>query len=152
MTEWGKGWPKSKDVVIDDLGVAWPELKTPKTEAEFKAYHLIIPMVDGTVRYVDDAIIVGDLAIHKGTGWRITHIPTMSKFDRAVPPGLHTKRALINWCIKVQGYFLEDWSRLRNLTPDNYRTTDDNDEITDEEMNDVKERIKDWCLSVKVEE
>lgn len=97
-----------------------------------------------------EATIIGTLGIHKDIGadegsWRITHVPTTAKFDRALPSNIqYSKDELMIWCAKVQSRLFDDWKLLNALTPTNYET----DEGTPEDV--AKDNILEWCKSVKV--
>jgi len=85
--------------------------------------------------------IVGDLAVHRsmdGWRWSITHVPTLTSFNRAIP-GEGNKQQLVRWCEFVQSDKKELWDALRTLTPENYIG-----------MIDVKDQMIKWCRSVKV--
>lgn len=93
---------------------------------------------------------VGDLAVHKeanATDYRITHLPTTAKFDRALPdkqPGQrYSKQQLIEWCERVQEENLDDWALLRKLTRQTF--DDSSDEIIE-----AKDRLILWCQSVMI--
>lgn len=89
------------------------------------------------------AIVVGDLAVHCGheVNWFVTHLPTMTKFDKALPSGSRDEKDLIAWCDKVQKEYLANWEYLAGLTKDNYSNI-----IHD----DVVLVIRDWCKSVPI--
>src|SRR4051812_36927688 len=94
------------------------------------------------------ATIVGDLAVHpaiKGPGFAVTHMPTSAHMTKALPwtpPTGFTKEQLIIWAEKVQDNLREDWIILASLTPKNY-------DVQSDEILDCKERLLNWCRSVK---
>lgn len=149
---WGKEWAK----VTNNLKGDWPEdwakplidiIPDYYNNAAVPNQTLILERKDGTPISVA-ATIVGDLAIHdaiEGWGFRVTHVPTLTEFDKAVPkyniPNIHdAKKALIEWCKKVQSAHSEDWAELRALTPD----------FEDDKLYESRLGIRDWCLSVEV--
>lgn len=93
-----------------------------------------------------EIFIVGQLAVkEKGWGWTVIHLPTMSSIAKAIPPGNHTKAALISWCRKVQEVCAAEWEVMNKLTPETYA------EVS-KEIDEVKDKLLDYCLSIKVEE
>lgn len=91
-----------------------------------------------------EATIVGDLAVHKpiqpDNNWRITHIPTNAKFDRALPSTFYNDNQLIEWCAKVQSGSFDDWDLLRELNRDS----------VGEENMELRDRIFKWCREIKI--
>lgn len=105
-----------------------------------------------------EAIQVGDLAIHddindsETSAWVITHVPTLSRFDRALPHTVYakgsnplcdnySKEQLIKWCKLVQDDCLDDWKLLREQWT--HKT------LTDK-VRDAKLRLIQWCRSIEV--
>jgi hypothetical protein len=114
---------------------SWDDLKS-----DLKSIHLYLK--DGSVI---NGIVEGDLAVHeKGWSWSVIHLPTMASIAKAIPPGMHTKQALLNWCRKVQALCPAEWEVMRKLTPQNYNDVDENTDY-------IKETLQRWCLSTKVE-
>ena len=117
---------------------------------EVKEITLSLPLKNDDDKQIQtieiEAYQIGDLAIHKAANmnWRITHIPTKTRFDAALPEleegRRYTKQKLIQWAVKVQTELLGDWERLRTLTPDDYQR-----------LTDSRQRIKDMCQSIEVE-
>jgi len=79
-------------------------------DKQFGVYvDLSIPIKDQWPRKVR-AIQVGYLAVHEqlpNSGmalykWQVTHVPTLTMFDRAIPDGDWTQEQLVKWCWKVQ--------------------------------------------------
>ncbi len=99
------------------------------------------------IRVVSIAEVIGDLALeYAEDGWMIYHVPTLAKFNKAVPCNPATgdsfdKQQLLNWMKKVQEEYKLIWAELRALTPENYEANGDR----------AKQIIRKWCLSVKVE-
>ena len=119
-------------------------LSNPWLEVELEIGNLKVP-----------AWQVGDLVVHRFIDnegksedyWQVTHVPTLTRFDKAVPNNAayqlqrYSKEALLSWCHKVQLEHKDLWAQLRAFTPDNYKSIDD----------DLLMKIREWCLSVKVE-
>ena len=91
------------------------------------------------------AIVVGDLAVHCGqqVNWYITHLPTMKKFDMALPSGSRDEKDLIAWCDAVQLIETEIWDMLHRY---NHETINDASDAVIEEI----DRLKDKCLAVRI--
>lgn len=98
--------------------------------------------------FTTEALQVGDLAIwDDGDFFCISHVPTLSKFMKAVPTEddkEYINDQLVSWCTKVQQAHQDDWAKMRLLTPANYATKD-------VEATLAAQRLKDWCLSVPIE-
>jgi len=100
---------------------------------------LTIPLV-GAWPVTINAKQVGDLAVHYlDDEWRVTHVPTLTSFHKAVPKGDYTETQLLNWCAKVQADKLADWALLRSLTKDNYKG-----------LFEAKKAVLEHCLGVDV--
>jgi hypothetical protein len=73
--------------------------------------------------YEIEIIPVGDLGVYWDNDmWRIIHIPTLARFDRAIPileP--QDKDKLMEWCRLVQADCRDDWMALASLDQDNYK-------------------------------
>ena len=93
-----------------------------------------------------NAVQLSDLAVHAPIGWdddynwRITHVPTLTMFDKAVPEGDYIDEQLIQWCWKVQQTERIYFKELRAYNNSNYKN------ISQELLNSVKE----YCLSIGV--
>lgn len=111
---WGSSWDDKSKVIIgldqgspdgDKTVVSLHDGKTLNVIGE--SVHLEIP-INAWVNKTVDAIQVGDLAVHKALNaeedycWQVTHVPTLTMFDRAIPEGDWTQDQLIKWCWKVQ--------------------------------------------------
>lgn len=116
---------------------------------EFSITWVEIPQLDGGT-FKLEAIQVGDLLVHslnlpEGIDWRITHLPTMTKFDKALPDPIPGKRwgkqKLIDWCEKVQDDRRELWEAVAKYTPESYKEFWGSDE---------QQELADWCRSVEV--
>lgn len=90
--------------------------------------------------------IIGDLGIHDDLDnndcFSIIHVPSLSNFMKAVPyeeDKLYEPEQLEEWCRRVQQNLKSDWKALQWLTPENYGG-----------MIEVKQRIRNWCLSVGI--
>lgn len=99
---------------------------------------------------IASAIKIGDLALeYDDDGWEMYHVPTLTKFSKAVPGNFmkepnndsYEKDQLLNWMKKVQENYPTSWQMLRLLTPQNYN----------DKGQQAKDIILNWCLSVKVE-
>jgi len=99
---------------------------------------LTIPLTDAWP-VVIQAKQVGDLAVHKMDGWKVTHVPTLTSFHKAIPKGEWNEHQLLNWCAKVQSDKINDWEALRQLTPDDYKN-----------RFEVKKAVLEHCLGVDV--
>lgn len=97
------------------------------------------------IQFGVDCIIVGDLAVHcvKELDYYITHVPTMAKFDKALPSGSRNEKDLIAWCQKVQEGCPDDWAYLRGMTNANY---DDQSAQTFA----VKDHLMKYCRQVRI--
>jgi hypothetical protein len=90
---------------------------------------------------------VGTLAIHKALdnwGWTVSHIPTLTKFNRAFPdPDCknYTKDQLIKWCRAIQAEKPELWEPINRLTPENYK-----------DKKYSRWSLMEWCQSVGIED
>lgn len=84
---------------------------------------------------------VGDLMVYGWRGeWYVAHIPTETRFDKAVPEGDWTKEQLVIWCSKVQTFNVSGWKEMSKYTDETYS-----------DMSDVLKRvIKEHCLSIGV--
>ncbi len=139
--EWNKGvppvWPTQKDyetIVVNQTPSIW-----------YKHVELTIPIKNQWPRKVR-AIQVGSLAVHEqllNSGmapykWQVTHVPTLSMFDRAIPDGDWTQEILVKWCWKVQQSYSEGWELLNSFDNSNYK--------------DIPKGLLDWmqthCLSI----
>ncbi len=105
-----------------------------------------------------NVIVIGDLGLEWPSGpeegwegWCIYHIPSATKFMKAIPPRVnievnddaysYNKQPLLNWMKRVQENYPTSWQMLRLLTPNDYEG----------KAVRPKEIIQQWCLSVKVE-
>jgi len=105
----------------------------------YRSVELTIPIIDGWPVTLD-AKQVGDLAVHHlADEWRVTHVPTLTSFHKAIPKGDWNEAQLLNWCAKVQADKLADWALLRSLTKDNYKG-----------MFEAKRSVLEHCLGVDV--
>lgn len=143
--------PISIDIVSD-----WPLAKGFKVKPEwvkdaanYPIVHtsdLIIPILDqGIVRI--NAALIGDLAVHTNITdydeWQITHVPTLVKFNAMTDTEGWSKDKLIKWCQKVQEQLPEDWTVLRGLTNETYKSNNWT-------IQTAKDRIFEMCKNVKV--
>lgn len=134
-SEWNSGVPPM-----------WPEIKPliDNIPDSYNAITLSIITNEGDFPIQVQAIQVGDLAVHehiksdKKGSWQVTHVPTNTRFN-AVPDGLHTKAALIEWCKLIQGELQDDWKQLASLTNETYSS-----KIS------AKDRVKELCLGTAV--
>ena len=139
----GKEWPKPQ-----------PVQSQPVFDQNIVEIELPFAMLDEDDNPTDDLILtaikVGDLAVHKANAdnlivRRITHIPTMTRFDNAIPERpagtRYSNKMLIEWCTRVQAQHREDWDYLSKLTGKTH---------ADDANSAVKTRIQDWCLSIEV--
>jgi hypothetical protein len=128
---------------------SWGETK----KDEVTLIELSFPQYDDEDNLIDpikvQAFKIGDLAVHVSSTvlhWRITHIPTLTKFDKALPEQLPGQRfsckMLIAWCCKVQEQELSAWNVLREATNDTYQ---------EDCFKDAKETIFNICGLVEVE-
>lgn len=126
--------------------MAWGEIINP---LDAKEITIEIPIKGAWGSNSVQAIQIGDLAVHKPIGWdddynwRVTHVPTLTMFDKAIPISAwveYTDEQLIQWCWKVQQNDEHKWARLAEYNNSNYS------EIDQEILNSVKE----YCLSIKV--
>lgn len=69
----------------------------PTTEVE-----LTIPINGGWDTKKIKATQVLDLAVSENDEWLVIHVPTLTRFDKAIPEGEWTNAELIVWCWKVQ--------------------------------------------------
>lgn len=113
-------------------------------------YHLIgesvtLSIPNGWKNTEVKAIQVGDLAVHDAIeghedSWQVTHVPTVTEFDNAVPEAQCTQEQLLMWCWKVQQEKKDAWSILAKYDNNNYKVIPPN----------VLNEIKQWCLSVSL--
>lgn len=115
-------------------------------ELQFLLAHWTALHLDSKI-FTTEGLQVGDLVIwDEGDFFCISHVPTLSKFMKAVPTEddkEYTNDQLVSWCVKVQQAYQEDWAKMRALTPANYATKD-------VEATLAAQRLKDWCLSVEI--
>lgn len=148
---WSNEWnkpnlkPETK-MIVDD----WHKVNRELINHNFLLYEpskQITVYLDDVATTVKVAEIIGDLAVHEHLEvwgkWSITHVPTQVSFMKAVPDGAHTKEHLINWCMKVQEAFQDEWNVLRSLTKANY--LDDNWTVCR-----AKELIQAHCKNTRV--
>lgn len=107
---------------------------------------LTIPIKNGWDTATIKAIQVGDLAIGFSDIEEIglvTHVPTLTRFDNAIPDGEWTQEQLIKWCWKVQQEFdyQMHWETMREFDNSNYK------EISKEFLNSLQR----MCLSIPVD-
>lgn len=112
---------------------------------EAKSVILQIPIKGGWQTRTINAIQIGDLAVcfdneDEEIGL-VTHVPTLTRFDNAIPDGEWTQEQLIRWCWKVQQKFKEAFNYLNALNNSTYKTADES----------ALNIIKTNCLSVGVE-
>lgn len=123
---WANSWPKNENEVgVDSIGLIRVSL-----------------VLEDKTNFFADGEVVGDLAVYKAKegGWRVFHVPTATRIDKATPEGLHTKKALLNWCQKIQVACEYEFSMIRECGKDHY-----------EEANIDFDLFKDKCLAIKVE-
>lgn len=116
-------------------------INSPKGDMPFKTT-LQIPVDDGWPITLE-AIVVGDLAVHKQhEDSRVTHVPTLTKFQKAVPDSwdIITDEQLLNWCRKVQEDELNLWAIIRRYDNSNYH------EIPE----DVLDKLKGYCRGIAI--
>lgn len=106
---------------------------------------LQIPTEGGWIIKTVQAIQVGDLAVHEPIGldnykWQVTHVPTLTMFDKAVPEGDWTQEQLLKWCWKVQEN-TDLWQAICSYDNSNYKTVPES----------LLEGLKQHCLSIAVE-
>ena len=132
---WGD-WPKT----AADL-----EQTTKVIEAYPLVIHvnLTIPMDGGWNTKTITAIQVGDLAVPgPDFDWAVVHVPTLTRFDNAVPDGEWTEEQLINWCRKVQRERRDLWVELSKYNNSDYK-----------EINEgLLTLIKEHCLATPMED
>lgn len=141
---WSKGWnemvplPYSEDEKEDVSGI--------------KSVQLIIKPEDDAVYWID-AKQIGDLAVHEpipdvqGMWRRITHVPTLAMFDKALPDDgwvSPTDDQLLTWIAEVQKGCLLEWAILRKLTSDNYMPKTDR-------VLKAKDKILEYSRATRIE-
>lgn len=138
---WSNNWDDQKQTLISTT-----QYLNNGEIREIKHVQLIIHLEDDTVHWID-AQQIGDLAIHKpiadmrGMWRRITHVPTLTMFDNALPCDPVDDNQLLHWIAEVQKGCLEEWKVLRELTPENYRG-----------MLKAKDKILNYCQSMRMGE
>lgn len=135
-------------MVIDhSVEAAQIEVVNDPAELEFLLAREVKLNLDSKI-FTTDGLQIGDLVIwDDGEFFCISHVPTLSKFMKAVPTeddAEYTNEQLVRWCTKVQQAYKEDWAKLRTLTHDNYLAKDVEGTL-------AASHIRDWCLSVEIE-
>lgn len=119
---------------------------------------LKIPTEGGWIIKTVQAIQVGDLAVHESLNkdkfnlgynladdkiykWQVTHVPTLTMFDKAIPEGDWTQEQLLKWCWKVQDTERIYFKELARFNNQNYQQI--NPELLEKTCN--------YCLSIGVE-
>ena len=141
---WSNKWPSS----AEELEQVTKDIEKYPLVSAAKLVKLEIPVKGAWENNSVNAVQVGDLAVHAPIGWdddynwRITHVPTLTMFDKAVPVGwyAHTDEQLIQWCWKVQQSNWSYWAQLHEFNNTNYK------EIDPKLLNSVRE----YCLSIEV--
>jgi len=84
---------------------------------------------------------IGDLAVHHlNDEWKVTHVPTLTSFRKAIPKGEWSEAQLLNWCAKVQSNNLNEWEALSMLTAEDYKG-----------RFEAKRVVLEHCLGIDVE-
>lgn len=149
--EWGK--PEQTLIIGVDKGSAEGD-KTVVSITDGKTFTVIgedvlleIPIKGGWGKNAVKAIQVGDLAVHEALGWneeynwQVTHVPTLTMFDRAIPDGNWSREQLIMWCWKVQENLHMQWDNFRQFDNTNYNDIKEEDKI----------QLVKHCLSIGIE-
>lgn len=143
---WGETWDKSNFIIGVDKG---SKDTTVVGLHDGNKLNIIGESVELTINTgpwkskTVQAIQIGDLAVYFGDEedvGLVIHVPTLTRFDRAIPDGEWTQDQLISWCWKVQQGLYNDWQFLRSLNNKTYR-----------EDFAAKEAILNHCLSIGVE-
>lgn len=149
---WGDSWekvPKPFGQVMKEFNEGAAEGITKSGQEnlqvlfEAKSVTLQIPIKGGWQTRTINAIQVGDLAVcfdneDEEIGL-VTHVPTLTRFDNAVPDGEWTQEQLIRWCWKVQADRPLWWEELKLFNNKNYKECP------------FLQDLKAFCLSVGVE-
>lgn len=87
------------------------------------------------------AVQIGDLAVYFGDEpdiGLVIHVPTLTRFDRAIPDGEWTQEQLLAWCWKVQQDNKGWWQYMADFNNKDYLEMD----------NDILNHLKDHCLGI----
>ena len=110
-----------------------------------ESVELSIPIAGQWPRKVR-AIQVGNLAVHEqlpNSGmapykWQVTHVPTLTMFDRAIPDGDWSSNQLVKWCWKVQQSETDLFQAISKYDNSNFKTV----------PKVIVEALQDHCLSI----
>lgn len=139
---WSNEWQNSPE---------WIEKINQEAEqfiASYKEVTLSIPQDDNWPLQIK-AQQIGDLAVHEpipdveGIWRRITHVPTLTMFDMALPDNCDGMN-LLWWIAEVQKGELDAWNVLRELTPETYQDRSDR-------VMKAKDAIFNHCQSIRSE-
>ena len=144
---WGNEWNKGLVIVGVDQGSPSGDT-TIVSLWDGKDHHvigenvsLVIP-VNAWVNKTINCLKIGDLAVPgPDFEWSVVHVPTLTRFDKAVPDGEWFEEQLLKWCWQVQQSHGDLWEDLAKYNNSNYK------EISIK----LLDLIKDHCLATLME-
>jgi hypothetical protein len=97
-----------------------------------------------TIKVIDEpdeveCIVIEDLGVYNKQGiWHVLHLPTLMRFDKAVPHVDPPLEKLLVWCKLVQSDHREDWEALKQFGTD----------IDKDETIELRQRVLRHCHMV----
>lgn len=121
-------------------GNSWGNNFFPSTQV-----NLTIPIDGGWNTKTVKAVQIVDLAVvsfAEDFDWTVVHVPTLTRFDKAIPDGEHFEEALCKWCWKVQQIKPELWADIAKYNNSTYKNINKR----------VLDLIQTFCLAIKLED